>query len=152
MGEFERELAKYISEDTDRDGNNWWVINNLTGFIIDAFVVPSLYDIDKIKERIGAQEAPWVDSNYGFKTRTDCIRGLAKLLKLAEKKGKPCYKNGHTLSMNYEIGGLGSCAVCHTILNYICEKNSPSIMCEYDEEKDPSCDHCLHCGEPAERK
>jgi hypothetical protein len=147
-----KELEKYISEDIDRDGNHWWVINGLTGFISEAFVAPSLFDVDAIKERIGAQEAPWVDSNYGFKTKEACLTGLAKLLRLADKKGTSCYKNGHTLSMKYEIGDFGSCAVCHTILGYICEKNSPSILCAYDEEKDPMCDTCLHCGEPADRK
>lgn len=33
-----------------------------------------------------------------------------------------------------------------------CPKNpNKSGECEYDTEKDPACDYCLHCGEPAER-
>ena len=35
--------------------------------------------------------------------------------------------------------------------SWICEK-SPAGRCAYDTDKDPSCDSCLFCGKPKERK
>jgi hypothetical protein len=153
MSKVDNSLLQYLSENKDRQGNLWWVINGLTDFIVDAFVAPSLYDVDKIKEKIGATEVdPWIDSSYGFKTQNEAYMGLVKLIKLAEKKGKPCYKNGHTLDIaDIKKGDFGSCKECGTIMGWVCEETSPIILCEY-EDSDSMQDICLHCGEPSERK
>jgi hypothetical protein len=149
----DQELEKYISDEHDFEGNLWYTINDLTAFIVEAFGVGRLDKIDAIKEKVGAIETKGISSNYGFRTKKEAIIGLSKLFRLADKKGSHCYKHGHALSMkNIEPESFGSCEICHTILGWICAKNSPSVLCEYDEEKDPMCDNCLHCGLPADRK
>lgn len=147
------DYSAFISTDLDEKGTIWYVINGLDSFILEWFRMPSLAEMDRLKERIGATEARWVSSHYGFKTEAQCEEGIVKLLEIAENEATPCYHEGHELPKILPAAEhFVSCQHCKRILGYVCAGESPSIICEYDEENDPCCDNCFYCGEPAERK
>lgn len=139
---------------TDEQGSTWYFIEHLDYYLMNAFTVPSLYELDDYKERLGAVP---VDSDYlygyGFDSEETAIKAIQKFKEFAQKEGTDCYKNGHTLDQEKkEAEHFASCEACQKIIGWWCREDAPHGICEYNEENDPCHDNCLHCHEPEERK
>lgn len=74
---------------------------------------------------------------------------LAKCLaRQKEHIKKMCHAAGHQLVSSFE---MMSCKTCNQFIGWQCV-TSPIKVCQYDMEIDPSCDSCIWCMNPEERK
>lgn len=138
----------------DEQGNAWYFIEDLSYYLMNAFKVPSLYELDQYKERLGAVEIRTKYLfGYGFDSEEKAKQAVRIFNELAEKEGTDCFKNGHTIDPDEkEAEHFASCIICKVIIGWWCKENTPDGLCVYDEEKDPHHDNCLYCHEPEERK
>ena len=147
-------MREDIYKQEDENGKEWYIIEHLDYYLMNAFRIPSYYELDEYKEKMGAIEirSKYL-GGYGFESEEKALRGIEIFEELASKEGTECFKNGHVLDVTKkDPEHFASCAVCDKIIGWWCTEETPNGICEYDEESDPCHDNCLHCHEPEERK
>ena len=147
-------MKELIYAKKDENKKEWFFIEHLDYYLMNAFKIPSLYELDEYKEKIGAIE---IRSEYlfgyGFESKEQAVEAIRKFEELAQKEGTDCFKHGHVINKEKkEPEHFASCEVCTKIVGWWCQEDTPDGVCMYDEENDPCHDNCLYCHEPEERK
>jgi hypothetical protein len=105
---------------------------------------------EKIQKRLALEEQEWAVQRAIMDLKKDCpheVKAKGRLLfSPARNKVVQTYRDRRNPTEETETHVY--CQLCDENFGWSCSK-SPVGYCEYKDSDD---DHCIHCGQPSERK